>query len=304
MKTLYDVLGVPRSATDEAIRIAFRRAAKACHPDLNAGDPAAEQQFRQIISAYEILKTPQQRALYDQHLAANDGHQSGARGAVWRFAQSTVAGLLSGSIVALAVWLSLSVSNREETPKSPQASLISATEIRPPAVRQADAADDSSGHQDDDGSRASGGAAVALDGRRPDDPPERLQSASNPPSTADHPASHVLLAREWEQVLARGDAMAIWQFIERNPDALESEIARGKLIALIDSAEDVSLLQTLSAGATEAIAKRAQQRLARLHELAAAKEDSRVVSGNAHHANDSSPSKDTASHLTRGEHFS
>src|SRR5215470_14629601 len=92
MKTLYDVLGVPRSATDEAIRIAFRRAAKTCHPDLNAGDPAAEQQFREIIAAYEILKTPQQRALYDQHLAATDGYQSGVRGAtVWRFAQSTVA---------------------------------------------------------------------------------------------------------------------------------------------------------------------------------------------------------------------
>src|SRR5262249_37693393 len=65
MKTPYEVLGVPRNATDEAIRMAFRRSVKACHPDHNVGDAAAEEQLRQIIAAYEMLKTPDQRAVYD-----------------------------------------------------------------------------------------------------------------------------------------------------------------------------------------------------------------------------------------------
>ena len=64
MKTPYAVLGVPRHADDEAIRTAFRSAAKAHHPDLNAGDKVAEQSFRQIVAAYEVLKDPQQRRAY------------------------------------------------------------------------------------------------------------------------------------------------------------------------------------------------------------------------------------------------
>ena len=68
MKTAYDVLGVPRNASNEKIGTAFRKAAKACHPDLNAGDPTAELQIRQVIIAYEILKTPHKRAAYDRYL--------------------------------------------------------------------------------------------------------------------------------------------------------------------------------------------------------------------------------------------
>ena len=68
-QTPYDVLGVPRKAGDEAIRAAFCKAAKANHPDLNAGDPAKEQKLKQVIAAYGVLKDAQQRALYDQALA-------------------------------------------------------------------------------------------------------------------------------------------------------------------------------------------------------------------------------------------
>src|SRR5215471_10329733 len=111
MKTPYEILGVPRNASDGAIRTAFRRAAKALHPDINAGDPAAEQQLREIIAAYEILKTPHQRAMHDQNLAALDGHRSVYRDAVRDFTSPAVAGLASGSVVALVVWLSLPLSN-------------------------------------------------------------------------------------------------------------------------------------------------------------------------------------------------
>src|SRR3954454_17779465 len=68
MKTLYDVLGVPRNANSERIRTAFRKAAKTYHPDLNAGDPTAEQQIKRFTAAYEILKSPHERAPYDQDL--------------------------------------------------------------------------------------------------------------------------------------------------------------------------------------------------------------------------------------------
>jgi DnaJ domain len=219
LKTPYEVLGVPRNAGDEAIRMAFRRAAKAFHPDLNAGDPAAERLLRQIIAAYEILKAPQQRAMYDQNLAALDHHKmSIGRDAVRDFTPPAVAGLASGSVVALVVWLSVTLSNGTEFA----------------AQRQ-----------------------------------HLLQSLSNLHSAADHPKSHVMSAREGEQVLASSDAMAIREFAERIPD---SEIARSKLIALIDSAEDVFLLQALSMASTDAIAKRAQQRLSYLRQLTVAKD--------------------------------
>src|SRR5215510_16410563 len=72
MTTLFEILGVPRNATDEAVRTAFRKAAKAHHPDLNLGDPAAEPQLRQIIAAYHALKTAQQRAVYNEYLAKEE----------------------------------------------------------------------------------------------------------------------------------------------------------------------------------------------------------------------------------------
>ena len=52
----YDVLGVPQTASDETIKAAFYRTAKACHPDLHAADPTAEQRLRQAVAAYHFLK--------------------------------------------------------------------------------------------------------------------------------------------------------------------------------------------------------------------------------------------------------
>ena len=66
--------------------------------------------------------------------------------------------------------------------------------------------------------------------------------------------------------------MAIAAFAARHPEASESKIARSKLIGLIDSADDVALLNILGLGAGD-IAERAQQRLSRLHETANARDD-------------------------------
>jgi molecular chaperone DnaJ len=76
----YDVLGLARGASEQDIKSAFRRLAKDCHPDRNAGDKAAEQKFKELGEAYEALRDPQKRAAYDQFgHAAFDGH--GGRGA-------------------------------------------------------------------------------------------------------------------------------------------------------------------------------------------------------------------------------
>jgi curved DNA-binding protein CbpA len=68
MRTLYDLLGAHPDDDAEALRAAFRKAAKANHPDLHAGDPYAAIRFRQIAGAYEILRDAEQRATYDRLL--------------------------------------------------------------------------------------------------------------------------------------------------------------------------------------------------------------------------------------------
>jgi curved DNA-binding protein CbpA len=63
MKTPYDVLGISPDADERTIAIAFREAAKHCHPDLNPGDHAAER-FKQLSAARDALNNPAWRALY------------------------------------------------------------------------------------------------------------------------------------------------------------------------------------------------------------------------------------------------
>src|SRR5262249_13880455 len=98
MDTLYDVLGVSSRANETAIRTAFRKAAKSYHPDLNAGNPTAELQFRQIVAAYELLKDPLQREAYDQQL--KDDRRARTR----RIASPLISGVVSGGLVALTMW--------------------------------------------------------------------------------------------------------------------------------------------------------------------------------------------------------
>src|SRR5438128_2696650 len=131
MNTLYDVLGVPVHANEKTIRTAFRKAAKSFHPDLNAGDPTAELQFRQLVAAY------------------------------------------------------------------------------------------------------------------PD--------AAQPPAA--QPEAETPLTREWDRVRATGDAMAIWEFAVRNPDAPEAQLARARLLTLIETSNNIFLLQVLRIGAPDAIAE-------------------------------------------------
>ncbi len=61
----YEVLGVPRTATAEEIQQAYRKRARTSHPDVN-GDPGAEERFKEINEAYQVLKDPDTRARYDR----------------------------------------------------------------------------------------------------------------------------------------------------------------------------------------------------------------------------------------------
>lgn len=65
----YDVLGVPKNATDDDIKKAYRKLAMKFHPDRNQGDDAkkAEEKFKEAKEAYEMLSEPQKRAAYDQY---------------------------------------------------------------------------------------------------------------------------------------------------------------------------------------------------------------------------------------------
>ena len=62
----YELLGLPRGADDAAIKAAYRRLAKECHPDRHGGCTNQEARFKEISEAYECLKDPQKRAAYDR----------------------------------------------------------------------------------------------------------------------------------------------------------------------------------------------------------------------------------------------
>lgn len=68
----YEILGVPRDATQEEIKKAYRKLARQYHPDVNPGNKEAEEKFKEITEAYEVLSDEKKRAQYDQFGHAGD----------------------------------------------------------------------------------------------------------------------------------------------------------------------------------------------------------------------------------------
>jgi molecular chaperone DnaJ len=74
----YELLGVPRKAGAKDIRSAFRKLARKYHPDLNPGDKSAEEKFKQLQEAYDVLSDPKKRQMYDQHGFYSENFNPGA----------------------------------------------------------------------------------------------------------------------------------------------------------------------------------------------------------------------------------
>ncbi|MBR4283661.1 MAG: DnaJ domain-containing protein, partial [Anaerotignum sp.] len=78
----YEVLGVNKGATEAELKKAYRKMAMKYHPDQNQGDKEAEEKFKEVNEAYEVLSDAQKRAQYDQfgHAAFEQGGMGGGGG--------------------------------------------------------------------------------------------------------------------------------------------------------------------------------------------------------------------------------
>ena len=80
MKDPYTVLGVARTASPEDLKKSYRRLAKKLHPDLNPGNKATEQQFKEVTAAYALLADPEKRARFDRGEIDAAGNETMPRG--------------------------------------------------------------------------------------------------------------------------------------------------------------------------------------------------------------------------------
>ncbi len=81
----YEVLGVPRTASPDEIKSAYRKLARQHHPDMNKENPkAAEEKFKELSEAYEVLASPEKRQRYDQFGSAAVENDFGPQGFTWQ----------------------------------------------------------------------------------------------------------------------------------------------------------------------------------------------------------------------------
>jgi molecular chaperone DnaJ len=98
-KSLYDALGVSKTATQDEIKKAYRKLARQYHPDTNAGDKDAEDRFKEVQGAYDVLSDPEKRKQYDA-FGSSDGRAGfpggGAGGGNFNFEFGDISDLFGG----------------------------------------------------------------------------------------------------------------------------------------------------------------------------------------------------------------
>jgi molecular chaperone DnaJ len=97
-KSLYDTLGVSKSASADEIKKAYRKLARQYHPDRNPGDTAAEEKFKEVQTAYDVLSDDEKRKAYDRFGATNGrvGGAGGGQNVNFDFGDFNIGDLLGG----------------------------------------------------------------------------------------------------------------------------------------------------------------------------------------------------------------
>jgi molecular chaperone DnaJ len=88
-KSLYDALGVSKTASQDEIKKAYRKLVQQFHPDKNPGDQEAEDRFKEVQGAYDVLSDPEKRKQYDAFGSA-DGRGGGFRGGNFDFGEGGI----------------------------------------------------------------------------------------------------------------------------------------------------------------------------------------------------------------------
>jgi len=267
-KTHYDALGVPASADDEAIRIAFRKAVKAHHPDVNDGDKAAEQRSKLIIAAHNVLKDPEQRALYDSYLRRRH----------LRFRHYAITAVVSAGLVSSSTLALLYVLLKPDTRASTALSRFVTEDFRKPADPESSVAALQSSaqglepatHRESETGGLASVAQVALTAAGPVTVPERSAPEQAEPPAREPSFAAPLPERAWLDVERGSNALEIWAFSQRYPETAAATLALSRLERFIEGSDDIASLQALGAAANGQVAERVRQRL---HRLAAATQD-------------------------------